>query len=568
MELFTNRGATTVSSGATDAPASLTQQNWTVASSATFPAASSSATPPTMFHVVDPALPTEIIRVTNVSGTTWTVIRGVQGTTPVAHASGCTLTNVVTGTTLTRFTEGYLNVLEYGLVNDGSTDNTSALNTLLGTYAPTRGGVIFFPPGNYAFTGTVTIPTSRTNLTLMGVGGISAGGTTGTQLIYSGTGSASFVSAQNTVGFTLSNLGVLYSSSSYSGRVIDLRNVTGNDTCYWLIEGCNVGGTHGSAASATGVDLSKAIDGSIRRSHFFNSNYHINGKQSGGYSNGISVTGCVTHTAETASIHNVGQGWHIAGNVFEGRRGGGAGAIVNDSGIIAEGCNIESNWMGDITDAVGGTQMDMRMVGTVISGNYIGFNGGAMGINVQSSSTAFIIQGNVFVSANTSTGITIDSSATSYDVTHNSYSSVTTPTTGGTTHGRYNRRSSTLPMDVVHNTSTSDGRAVVGYVADRTSTKTYHLGIDPDGSALKEFALRDITGNRYCFYVPSAGGFVVSQNKTALATTATDGFLYIPTCAGTPTGTPTAHTGAAPLVIDSTNNKLYAYIGGAWQVMN
>lgn len=48
-------------------------------------------------------------------------------------------------------------------------------------------------------------------------------------------------------------------------------------------------------------------------------------------------------------------------------------------------------------------------------------------------------------------------------------------------------------------------------------------------------------------------------------TNATDGFPYIPTCAGTPTGTPTAHSGRAPLVIDSTNNKLYFYTNGAWR---
>lgn len=58
---------------------------------------------------------------------------------------------------------------------------------------------------------------------------------------------------------------------------------------------------------------------------------------------------------------------------------------------------------------------------------------------------------------------------------------------------------------------------------------------------------------------------VIIGTGSALATTATDGFLYIPTCAGTPTGVPTAVTGGSPLVIDSTNNKLYFYSGGAWR---
>lgn len=50
----------------------------------------------------------------------------------------------------------------------------------------------------------------------------------------------------------------------------------------------------------------------------------------------------------------------------------------------------------------------------------------------------------------------------------------------------------------------------------------------------------------------------------AVATNATDGFLYISTCAGTPTGTPTAKTGNVPMVYDTTNNKLYVY-NGAWK---
>lgn len=63
--------------------------------------------------------------------------------------------------------------------------------------------------------------------------------------------------------------------------------------------------------------------------------------------------------------------------------------------------------------------------------------------------------------------------------------------------------------------------------------------------------------------ITSAGSFVVGT--AAIATNATDGFLYVPTCAGTPTGTPTTQTGTAPIVIDTTNNKLYFYSGGQWR---
>lgn len=54
----------------------------------------------------------------------------------------------------------------------------------------------------------------------------------------------------------------------------------------------------------------------------------------------------------------------------------------------------------------------------------------------------------------------------------------------------------------------------------------------------------------------------VSIGNAAIATNATNGFLYIPTCAGAPSGTPTSKTGRVPMVYDSTNNNLYIYSGG------
>lgn len=57
---------------------------------------------------------------------------------------------------------------------------------------------------------------------------------------------------------------------------------------------------------------------------------------------------------------------------------------------------------------------------------------------------------------------------------------------------------------------------------------------------------------------------VVLGNQSALATNATNGFVYIRTCAGTPTGAPTAFTGHVAMLFDTTNSKLYCY-NGAWK---
>ena len=74
---------------------------------------------------------------------------------------------------------------------------------------------------------------------------------------------------------------------------------------------------------------------------------------------------------------------------------------------------------------------------------------------------------------------------------------------------------------------------------------------------------------KYNFYAAGTapnlftGTTIVGTN--ALATTATDGFIYVPTCAGIPTGVPTTYGSTAPIVIDTTNNRLYFYSGGAWR---
>lgn len=63
----------------------------------------------------------------------------------------------------------------------------------------------------------------------------------------------------------------------------------------------------------------------------------------------------------------------------------------------------------------------------------------------------------------------------------------------------------------------------------------------------------------------SQGNVITNGQNTALATTATGGFLCLPTCAGAPTGTPASiPAGNVAIVYDTTNDKLWVYRGGAW----
>ena len=159
VEVFANTPSTTVTSGGTDAPASGTQETWTVASSAEFAAASITASPPTQFHVGDPQFPTEIIAVTNISGETWTVTRGAESSTPVQHAAGFTVWQVSSAGALEAFGVPLAGsrLLPEIAVPPPSGDTSGVTDTAaiqpLENAAADAGATLVYCPGTYWVTG-------------------------------------------------------------------------------------------------------------------------------------------------------------------------------------------------------------------------------------------------------------------------------------------------------------------------------------------------------------------------------------------------------------------------------
>lgn len=182
-ELFANLPSTTVSSGGTDAPSGGSSESWTVASSTSFPAA---VTGVSQFHISDPSAPSEIMAVTNVSGSTWTVTRGAESTTPVTHSAGFTVKQVVTAgflTGLSPLSGQYLcPPTQYAPGTQTTFTTTSA------TFAPVSSANVntgsFTAPPSGSVVANVSMVTGVSADADPGVFGLAAHGTTGPMLSF------------------------------------------------------------------------------------------------------------------------------------------------------------------------------------------------------------------------------------------------------------------------------------------------------------------------------------------------------------------------------------------------
>ena len=134
LEIFgTDYPYGTVSVGGTDTSST----TWVVGTILPFPQANYTGNPPTVFHVADPANPAETVQVNyNNSNGTWTVVRGAENSSMVAHAANFTVKQVVSAVS------GYGSF--YQLANAATTSYTTVQGSNVGTviasvYVPSNG---------------------------------------------------------------------------------------------------------------------------------------------------------------------------------------------------------------------------------------------------------------------------------------------------------------------------------------------------------------------------------------------------------------------------------------------
>lgn len=130
--------------------------------------------------------------------------------------------------------------------------------------------------------------------------------------------------------------------------------------------------------------------------------------------------------------------------------------------------------------------------------------------------------------------------------------------TQSTNNTTFNHTTGLWALSWSGNTTTNNAMAL----SHSNTTATGNLlSLSTSGSVNVKPLIISPRGNQ-SFLADHLGNIVIAG--AALATSATDGFLYITTTAGTPTGTPTSYTGRAPINYDSTNNKLYVNEAGTW----
>lgn len=169
-EVFANDAQAIVTNGGTTAPASGTVETWTVNILIPFITA---VTGIYQFHVADTATVqyTEKILVTSGTGSagtqTWTVTRGAENTTPVAHLPNFIVQQVVTAGVLS----GFQSIAPSGDVT-GITDSLNLQNALnaASTIATNPGGNVVLGPGQFFINTVVSVPAQSTTGTGGGFG--------------------------------------------------------------------------------------------------------------------------------------------------------------------------------------------------------------------------------------------------------------------------------------------------------------------------------------------------------------------------------------------------------------
>jgi hypothetical protein len=334
------------------------------------------------------------------------------------------------GPTVATYPKGSANVIPEILVAPpsgdatGATDAAAIQNALTALNALGGHGIIQFGLGTYYTNQPIDVH-GTTGITLQGVGGLTAGASGASNLLYVGTGAGSFVNAQGTAGFRLRDLLISASSASFTGTLIDI-SATPSSLC--SIEDSYLGMT----ATNVGVviNLDQCNHGKIINCNIVGGQYGVQGVAVAGHtSNAHTISENRIGGQGAACMIGVHGGWKITGNTFELQAGIAAVAPPAVAvGAGAGGVEFSGNWIGD-SPASGQTIITAGHAWMIV-GNFIGGANNTTGIAILPNTNGTVIKANRFDTH--ALGIALASSNIDVDYTPNYYNTVATRFTAPT----------------------------------------------------------------------------------------------------------------------------------------
>ena len=422
----------------------------------------------------------------------------------IASGTGATATTVQT-----KLRE-VVSVKDFGAVGDGTTDDTTSIQAAINSLG-SNGGIVNFPPGTYRCTSEINPGTIPVVLNGSGWSTLVSDVFGNSQWNATNAIKGTVLKFEHTSGIAININGVNY-------RHFKLQNLSllgpGSGTTKAISFGsastaalhCQINNVL-IANFATGIDFYTTLDNTLYHTYVW------------GCTTGLLFNGSTAGLTSMTFIRTDIQRCSIAIDAQAG------------SGMRFYGGLIQSNTTG--------IKLKPTAAGGLAGWSFDGFwyEGNTTSINIDTSSYAVqSISFNNSRSASSTDYISISGAQSVVQLKFDAFQAAGVAITFP----------STVSNSVVQN-SKFDG------ITSNASSLSI-ISTQSSGIATTKF-------EKSQFY--SNGSMAV--NNVVLATNATNGFLYVPTCAGTPTNVPTSLTGGIPLVVDSTNNKLYFYSNGTWR---
>lgn len=276
-----------------------------------------------------------------------------------------------------------------GVVMDGQTDNSAALNSIISRYP--KGGTFLFPPGVCLFSQPWTF-NQKANFRFVGAGSNQSGGAAATSLVYTGSGSASAIAALSSRGIKLEGLCFQWDNPGFTGYLLDFGpfSLTSGDSANITVEDCNLRPTNTSlTACAALLKLGWNYNFTASRCQFWGGQYNILGRASASeFTNTVLLQQCNFGGAVVAAIRNAQQCWKLHVCVIEPNASGAAAGLVWDAATPGEQITLDGCWLGDDNGQVPGVWIDWHGgKGLYIFGGFMGLEALTTGVRVSANAS-------------------------------------------------------------------------------------------------------------------------------------------------------------------------------------